>query len=158
MNKKTNRIMAFTVVAVLGIAAMAFAGWGDGYGRMGGMMGYGGGYGPHHMEGYEHGRWGNTLSDEDSAKLDQQQAQFYKETEGLRQQLYQKDLALRSELAKESPDAAAASAIQQDISKFQAQLDQKQLENELQTRKTVPGYGMGYGRHGYGMEYGRCMR
>ena len=42
--------MVLTVAAVLGIAAMAFAGWGDGYGHMRGMMGYDGDDGLHHMD------------------------------------------------------------------------------------------------------------
>ena len=39
MYKKSKKIMVLTVVAVFGIATLAFAGWEIGYGP---MMGYGG--------------------------------------------------------------------------------------------------------------------
>ncbi len=79
MYKKSKKIMVLTVVAVFGIATLAFAGWGRGYGH---MMGYGGmGPGWNHMGGYgydQRGYYGN-LSEEEMAKLDQQRAEFYRE-------------------------------------------------------------------------------
>ena len=50
------------------------------------------------------------------AKLDQQRAEYFKATENLRQDLYAKQLELRSELAKENPDTSKVSKLQSDIS------------------------------------------
>ena len=93
------------------------------------------------------GNYGN-LSDEEIAKLDQQRSEFFKATEALRGQLYEKDLALRSELAKENPDSNKASTLQQDISKLQGELDQKRLEFEIQTRKASPNFNRAFRGHG----------
>jgi hypothetical protein len=72
MNNKAKKITILTFVAVFAIATLAFAGWGRGYGH---MMGYGGmGPGRNHMGGYgydQRGYYGN-LSEEEMAKLDQQ--------------------------------------------------------------------------------------
>ena len=158
MNKKAERILILTVVAIFGVTTLAFAGWGRGYGH---MMG-GGEWGPgwHHMGGYGYsdGGYGN-LSDDEITKLDQQRADFFKATENLRQKLYEKELALRSELAKESPDLSKASNLQSEISGLQSDLDQKRVEHNIRIRKSVPnydedsrGYGpmMGYGPRGGG--------
>ena len=120
MYKKSKRIMVLTVVAVFGIATLAFAGWGRGYGH---MMGYGGmGPGWNHMGGYGYGQRGyyGNLSQEEVTKLDQQRAEYFKATENIRQQLYEKELALRSELAKENPDTSKDSKLQSEISTLQS--------------------------------------
>lgn len=148
MRHNLKGIMTLVVLAVLGISTLAFAGWGDGYGHMmgPGMMGpgwrQGGGY------------YGNLSADE-IAKLDQQRSEFFKATEGIRQQLYEKELALQSELAKENPDTSKASGLQSEISKLQSDFDQKRLEYDIQARKSAPNYNRGYGG-GYGsmMGYG----
>ena len=88
------------------------------------------------------------------AKLDQQRAKFFKATENTRQLLYVKELALRSELAKDNPDIAKASSLQGEISKLQADLDQKGLDYEIQARKSAPNYDRGYGGYGPMMGYG----
>jgi hypothetical protein len=79
----------------------------------------------------------------------------------IRQKLYEKQAALRNELAKENPDTARASKLQGEISRLQAELDQKRLDYEIQARKTSPGYGRGYMGHGpmrgYGYGRGYCM-
>jgi len=150
MKRNTKGIMTLAVLAVFGISTIAFAGWGGGYGHMmgPGMMGpgwqQGGGY------------YGNLSADE-IAKLDQQRAEFFRATENTRQQLYEKNLALQSELAKENPDTAKASRLQSKISKLQSDLDQKRLEYDIQARKSAPNYNCGY-RGGYGsmMGYGPC--
>ena len=148
MKRNTKGIMTLAVLAVFGISTIAFAGWGDGYGHMmgPGMMGpgwqQGGGY------------YGNLSADE-IAKLDQQRTEFFAATENTRQQLYEKNLALQSELAKENPDTAKASKLQSEVSKLQSDLDQKRLEYDIQARKSAPNYNRGY-RGGYGsmMGYG----
>ena len=148
MKRNIKGIMTLAVLAVFGISTLAFAGWGGGYGHMmgPGMMGsdwqQGGGY------------YGNLSADE-IAKLEQQRAEFFRTTENTRQQLYEKNLALQSELAKDNPDTAKASRLQSEISKLQSDLDQKRLEYDIQARKSAPNYNRGY-RGGYGsmMGYG----
>jgi zinc resistance-associated protein len=154
MNKKAKKIMVLTVVAVFGIATLSFAGWGRGYGH---MMGYGGmGPGWNHMGGYGYGQRGyyGNLSEEEMANLDQQRAEFFKATENIRQQLYEKELALRSELAKENPDTSKASKLQSEISTLQSELDQKRLDYDIQARKSAPNYDRGYRGYGPMMSYG----
>jgi zinc resistance-associated protein len=156
MNKKTKGIIVVTVVAIFGITTLSFAGWGSGYGHMmGPMMGPGwnqmGGYG------YDQGRYPGNLSSEEIAKLDQQRAEFFKATETTRQKLYEDEMALRSELAKENPDTAKASSLQSEISKLQGDLDQKRLDYDIQARKSAPSYGRGYGRYGPMMGNGPMM-
>lgn len=147
MRHNLKGIMTLAVLAVFGISTLAFAGWGDGYGHMmgPGMMGpgwqQGGGY------------YGNLSADE-IAKLDQQRSEFFKATEGIRQQLYEKELALQGELSKENPDTSKASTLQSEISKLRGELDQKRLDYEMQARKSVPNYNRGYRGHGSMMGYG----
>ncbi|MGB3226322.1 MAG: periplasmic heavy metal sensor [Desulforhopalus sp.] len=155
-------IMTLAVLAVFGISTFALAGWGGGYGHgmgqgmMGpGMMGPGmmgpGMMGPGWQQGSGH--YGN-LSPDEIAKLDQQRRDFFLATENTRQQLYEKNLALQSELAKADPDTAKASRLQSEISKLQSDLDQKSLEYDLQARKSAPNYNSDYRGGGSMMGYG----
>ena len=152
MKKNNKGILILTVVAIFGITTLAFAGWGRGYGHMMGPDSWGpgmhGGYG-YGQEGY----YGNLSADE-ITKLDQQGAEYFKATENIRQNLYEKELALRSELAKENPDTSNASKLQSDISKLQSTLDQERLNYEIKARKTAPNYNRGSGGYGPMMGYG----
>jgi hypothetical protein len=167
------------VVLIVGIAALGFAydgygpgygghmmGYGGGYGMMGygggygynmgpGMMGYGGGYGP----GYGH-MWGNSgpngygnLSQEDAAKLQQSQDQFFDQTRDLRNSIRDKQFALNDELQKTNPDNAKIADLQKQLSQLESQFDQKALDHQLELRKEFPqntySGGYGYGRGGY---------
>lgn len=147
MRHNLKGIMTLAVLAVFGISTLAFAGWGDGYGHMmgPGMMG------PGWQQGG--GDYGNLSADE-IAKLDQQRSEFFKATEGIRQQLYEKELALQGELSKENPDTSKASTLQSEISKLRGELDQKRLDYEMQARESVPNYNRGYRGHGSMMGYG----
>ena len=148
MKRNIKRIMTITVLAVFGLSTMAFAGWGQGYGHMmGPMMGSGPGW----QQG--NGYYGNLSADE-IAKLDQQRAEFFAATEDTRQQLYEKNLALQSELAKEDPDASKASKLQSEISELRNDLDQKRLEYDIQARKSSPNYNRGSRQYGSMMGYG----
>ena len=154
MKKKAKGIMVLAVVAIFGIATLAFAGWGRGYGHMMGSGGWGPGW--HQRGGYgdsQGGYYGNLSADE-IAKLDQQRAEFFKATENIRQKLYTKELALRSELAKGTPDTGKASRLQGEITKLQSNLDQKRLDYEIQARKTAPNYNRGNRGYGPMMGYG----
>jgi zinc resistance-associated protein len=152
MNKKAKGILVLTVVAIFGITTLAFAGWGRGYGHMMGPDGWG--YGMHN--GYMHGqgRYYGNLSEDEIATLEQQRAEYFKATENIRQNLYEKELALRSELAKENPDTSKASKLQKDISTLQSNLDQERLKYEIKARKSAPGYNRGTGGYGHMMGYG----
>ena len=142
MKRNMKGIMTMAVLAVLGLSSIAFAGWGGGYGHM---------MGPGWQQGG--GYYGN-LSAEEIAKLEQNRADFFKATEGLRQQLYEKELALQSELAKANPDTSMASKLQGEISRLQSDLDQKGLDYEIQARKSVPNYSRGHRGYGSMMGYG----
>jgi len=120
-------LIILTVVAFLGFGAYAFAYWGMGPGMMGGWGNYG--------SGWHHGGWNNygygpmmrRLSDDELAQINKERSEFFKATENLRQDLYAKQLELRSEFAKKNPGLKRASSLQNDISKLQAQLDQKRI-------------------------------
>ena len=151
-----NVMLVLAIVAMVGVGATAFAGWGRGWG---------------HGPGYHHGGWGGSgygpgammgnLSDEEIKALEEERQAFFKDTEKIRQELYSKELELRSEMGKENPDAAKAASLQTEISKLEAQLDQKRVDHMIKMRKLNPnagrGYMMGRGGKGYGrggMGYG----
>ena len=152
---KTISVLA--VIAILGIGSNAWAEGGEGYGHHYGRHygyghhGYGGGYGP----GCDYGK---DLTQEDLEKLRAEQEAFDKDTRQLRQDIYQKKLALESELAKENPDAQKALKIQKEISGLKAEMDQKRVDYMIKTRKIAPdaGRGMmrGYGHRGGGWGMG----
>jgi zinc resistance-associated protein len=58
----------------------------------------------------------NYLSDETIKKLNTEQESFIKATEDLRQTIYEKELYLKAELVKKSPDTAIALSLQKNIS------------------------------------------
>ena len=159
-NKTGMIFMVLAIVAVFAIAATSFAGWGRGYGGGGYQMGPG--YGMHRgwgqgPMGYGGQGYQGDLSDEDIAKLDQERQAFFEATSDLREDLYQKELELRSELAKAEPDAKRAAGIQKEISNLESQLDQKRLEHRIKMRKDLPRSGFrgdGYGPRGGGMGRG----
>lgn len=164
-NSNLSKILIIlAVVTLLGFGAKAFADWGMGYGH----RGWG-----HHGPGWHHQGWGGSgyggymmgnLNEKDLKALEDERRAFFEETETLRQNLYAKDLELRSELAKENPDVKKASRLQSEISQLQAQLDQKHVEHRIKMRKINPYAGRGYmggrGGMGYGPQYGggRCWQ
>ena len=174
MKLNTKSIFGLAAVLILGIAAVAFAHGGWGYG--GHMMGpgYGGGYmmgpgyghmmGPGyggHMMGWDSddgpyrrgpGAWGN-LSEEDAAKLSAAQEKFYQDTRGLRDQIEEKSLALRDEMDKTNPDQAKVFALQKEISSLRGDFDQKALDHQLEVRKMLP---EDFRSSGYGNRGGYC--
>jgi Spy/CpxP family protein refolding chaperone len=150
--QKNSKILFILLAAVffLGSATMALAQMRQGpanpaYGQGRQFRGYGG---------PGCGMFGG-LSKDQIQQLDEERTAFWLATKSLRQQIYQKRLELASELAKQNPDAAAAAAVQQQISDLMAQLDQKRLEHFLRVQKINPDAGrggpMGFGMMGYGM-------
>ena len=151
-NWKAPLIAAFILI-VMTAGASADMGRGQGYR---GQMQQGSGW---HHGGYGAPGWGafDKLSEEDTKKLEEERQAFFEATKDLRREVYQKGLELASEMAKQSPDAARAAAIQKEISHTQAQLAQKRLEHIFRVRKINPDLGMGFsgGRH---MEHGMMHR
>jgi Spy/CpxP family protein refolding chaperone len=159
--RKNSKILFILLTAVffLGSATMALAHMRQGpanparmhYGQGSQFWGYGG---------PGCGMFGD-LSNDQIQQLDEERTAFWQATKGLRQQIYQKRLELASELAKQNPDAAAAAAVQQQISDLTAQLDQKRLEHFLRVQKINPDAGrgapMGFGMMGYGMRHHDMM-
>jgi zinc resistance-associated protein len=163
--KKMKRIaskilVVVTVFTVLGFGGYAFADGGMGYGRHHGERDHqgpgwrGDGYG---CPGY--GYTIGNLSDEEIQKIDDLSEAFFKSTQDLRQNIYQKRLALESEFAKKNPDAKIATNFQKEISDLRAQLDQKQIEYMIEMKKINPGIGSGFMGPGMmGRGYGRGYR
>ena len=152
-------IIVITAIALIGTGTFAFAHWDEGYGHHGWMHG---GYGMHQgyygmHQGYYgdqgYGYRGNLNEDQINA-LEKEQDAFLKATENIRQDLYAKQLALESELAKSNPDAAKADALQQEISKLEGQLDQLRIDHMIKVKKIDPDAGSGYAAMGPMMGYG----
>ena len=156
----TSLIMSIAVISFVAIGATAWAGWGNGYGMRGGGMGW------HHGNGYRDGYqgcayWGDNLSKEDYQKLDAERQSFIDGTRELRQSLYQKNLELKSELAKTNIDEKKVSSIQNELSNLEAQFDQKRIEHITKMKKINPDVGMGFGgrgMRGYYSNAGPCRR
>ncbi len=85
-------------------------------------------------------------------RLDENRRAFFEETRNLRENLYQKELELRSELAKADPDAQKAADLQTEVSNLTAQLDQKRIAHRIKMKKENPEFfaGRGYGKGGRG--------
>ena len=148
MNNFAKAVTVLAIAGIVGFAATSFAGWGRGGG--GNCQGQGSGWdqrgsGP---SGYQ-----ANPSDEQITRLDKERQAFFEETRDLRENLYQKELELRSELAKEDPDAQKAAGLQTEISDLTAQLDQKRIDHRIKMKKDNPEFfaGRGYGKGGRGM-------
>ena len=129
----TRTILILTVLALTALGTSALAGW-EG-------MGYG------HHKPMHHG-WGSdyieNLSDDEIKTLQKERNAFFEATQDLRQEIYQKNLELRSELAKRDPDAKKAARLQKEISKREANFDQKRLDHQMKMREINPKAGRGF--------------
>ena len=165
---RTTQSIIVAAVVLIASAAVAFAhgGWGgddDGYGhRMGGysmgpgcqgrMMGPGYGnnmMGPGQGRGHHHG-YAN-LSDEERAKVDTAREKFFEETRSLRRDMDDQAYALRKEMNSDNPDSGKVAQLQKQLSKLEAEFDQKAVQHRLEMRKLLPekfrdrGWGPGCG-------------
>ena len=142
-------IVVLTTLALVGLGFNALADDGQGYGRMGkgkhAAEKRGEGYGP----GGYCGRYAANLTDEELEKVEAERNAFFEATRELRQQMYQKDLELRAELAKPAPDTEKATNIQKELSALRADMDQQRLEHQLRMKAINPELGMGYGHQGF---------
>ncbi len=160
-NKTIKGIMIITIIALIGVGTYAYAGWGKGYGR------HGTGYGNNDSNWSEYcaGPYGiqGDLNDEDRKNMQEERKAFYEATKDIRGELYEKELALRGELAKENPDVKQAANLQKEISKLESEIDQKRLEHMINMKKINPELGRGGrkalrgARQGGGFSHrGRC--
>lgn len=165
-SKKMTKALMISTVLVIGIASLAFARGGRGYGGDGACddcpgagpgMRMGGGHG---MMGGGPGHWGygrgSNLTDEQKAKIDAAREKFWTDTEALRIQKRDKFFALQDEMNKKAPDSAKVAQLQKELSQVEAEFDQKAVQHHLEMRQLLPegAYGPGSGR-GFG---GRCIR
>ncbi len=163
-------LMVLTLATVLGFATNAFAGWGYGrgmgYGRgwcNASRSGYGPGMGYGRGMGQGLGRFGYSpnLSEEEVKKLDEERSAFFESTTNLRNNIFQKRLELRSELAKQTPDVQIAGKLQKEISELEAQFDQKRIDHLVKMKNINPNVGRGFGGQGrsFGAGFGGpCLR
>ncbi|MBF0396349.1 MAG: periplasmic heavy metal sensor [Desulfobacterales bacterium] len=102
-----------------------------------------------------------SLTEEQSKKLDEEKAAFYKATEDIRQAIYEKEIELKAVLAKKEPDVKKAEGIQKEISDLNAQLDLKRLDLIVKAKKITPEADRLLGNCGRGMMMGgrgmNCM-
>ena len=152
MKNLTKIVIAIAIIGLVGYAATSFAGRGQGGGR-----GWGGGYCDGPGSGWAQkgnagpGYQGN-MSDEQVEKFNAERQAFFNDTSDLRQSIYQKQLELRSELAKKEVDEKKALSLQKEISDLKGQLAQKRTEHRIRMQKENPeffsGGSYGYGGHG----------
>jgi Spy/CpxP family protein refolding chaperone len=160
MNKKYRKLkmVLIAAIAILFSGIYASADYGREYGHHCGM---------HQNQGWHHKGSGgpgcgalDNLSENEIKNLNAERTKFFEATKGLRRKIYQKRLELASELAKENPDAAAAAALQTELSDFKSQMAQKRLEHILRVQKINPDLGRGFwgGSHmGPGMIHREMM-
>ena len=152
MKNLSKVIIVVAIIGIIGYAATAFAGGGRGWGG-----GYCGGPGSGWAQrGYAGPDYQGNLSDEEIAKLNEKRQAFFEETSDLRENLNQKKLELRAELAKKDPDAKKAVDLQKEISELKGELDQKRIVQRIKMKKENPEMfsGRGYGFGGRGKGYG----
>ena len=151
MNNFAKTVTILAIAGIVGFAATSYAGWGRGGG--GNCRGQGSGWGQSRIDPSDY--QGN-LSDEQISRLDTERRAFFEETRDLREDLHQKEIELRSELAKADPDAQKAAGLQAEVSNLTAQLDQKRIDHRIRMKKENPEFfaGRGYGKAGRGMGRG----
>jgi hypothetical protein len=77
----------------------------------------------------------SSLSDETIKKLNAEQESFITSTEDLRQIIYEKELYLKAELVKKSPDTNTALSFQNEISETRGIFEQHMIEHIIRMKK-----------------------
>ncbi len=140
---KKHILLIFLSMAIISIGITSYAGQEIGYG-------------PDKEHGYRHGckpesrsGLGNfcfrNLSEDEIKKANEEREAFFKTTEELRQDIYAKELELKSEIAKKDTDTGKAIKIQKEISELKSQFDQKRLDHMLKMKKINPSLARGFG-------------
>ena len=134
-------LVVLMVIGFIGYSATSYAGWGRG-----GCSGGGPGAGNCPRSGYGGPGFGGDLTDEEIGTLQKERNAFFESTRELREKLYQKNLELRAEMAKQNPDAKKAAELQKEVSELDGALDQKRLDHQLKMKNDHPQiYGKGLG-------------
>ena len=168
MNAPKKILAGIATTALIGMAGLAFAhgGWGNGYadGGYGHMMGRGyghmmGGGGFGHMgPGFhmfaDNDRGFAGLTDEQQEKLTESRDAFFRATEALRNDVYQKRGELSRELNRDNPNAGKVEALQKELSGLEGQFDQKRLAHQLELKKIAPELTRGLGGRAMGNNFG----
>jgi hypothetical protein len=79
--------------------------------------------------------YNGNLSDETIGRLNDEQKAFIKATEDLRQIIYEKELYLKAELVKKSPDVNIALKFQDAVSEARGKYEQKMIEHLIRMKK-----------------------
>jgi len=160
-NKKKIAVLASLLMgtALFALAAVAAAGQGSSghynQGMHNGQMDPGsrnrGGRHGSNWNRWSNGRQGNwnNMSPRDRQKMQQEYNAFLEDTDGLRQELYQKNLELRNELGSQNPDNRKVANLQNETARLKSQLYQKEQAYMEKMRQINPN--MGRGRMGGGM-------
>jgi Spy/CpxP family protein refolding chaperone len=136
----TKMVVIGAAVMMMGMSVNAIAGMGRG--------GLGGG-----------GMWGinsSNLTDAQLSQLESEQKAFMESTQGLRQQLKEKNSSLRFEQSKKAPDTAKIASLQNDVTALRSKFDQKRQAHLSAMKQVDPNFTEGRGR-GAGMGRGYCM-
>lgn len=88
----------------------------------------------------------SNLSEEDVKKLKEAREAYIKDTQDLRLDIHQKQLELRSELAKKDIDVKRATKLQKEISDLNAEMDMKRLTHRIKIKEINPYIGMQMGK------------
>ena len=149
-------IVAVAIVSIVGIGTVAFADWGMGPGMRGRWHGNES-YDDYGAKGSD---YGNRLSDAQIEKLEQERRAFIEATDNLRNDIYVKELELRSEMAKNTPNAQKVLGLQKELSNLRSEFAQKKIAHMLNMKEINPDmgrgfYGRGYAGRGRHMGYGR---
>jgi zinc resistance-associated protein len=158
MRVSKKLLAGLAVLAFVGLSGLAFAHSELGY--RGHHMGYGDhmrmGYGSHMGYG-DYGRYSG-LTDEKVKSLDKARNDFFNTTRKLRNNIFQKQLELRSELARQEPDSGKAKDIQKELSGLEAKFDRKHLEHKLEINNIAPKFNRGFAGRGFGQgSRGYCL-
>ena len=83
--------------------------------------------------------------------MQQEYNTFLKDTQGLRQELDQKNLVLRNEMGRQNPDNRKIADLQNETARLRSRLSQKEQAHMEKMRKINPN--MGHGRMGGDGQY-----
>ncbi len=147
MKRNIKMVMILVILSVFGLSSMALACWDYGYGYMAGPGFHGGTNDMGHFPATQ------------TEQLTQQRLAFFQATRKTRQKLYEKQLALQSELDKPSPDSARVTKLQKEVSQLQNNLEQKRLDFAAKLPRDLRDFfRLGHMNHewtmGYGPHYG----
>jgi len=133
----TKMVVIGAAVMMMGMSVNAIAGMGRG--GMGGIN-------------------SSNLTDAQISQLESEQKAFMESTQGLRQQLKEKNRSLRFEQSKKAPDTAKIASLQNDVTALRSEFDQKRQAHLSAMKQIDPNFAAGRGRGaGMGMGRGYCM-